>query len=132
MGGPLKWYHQAPMLDAMEQRPYHPPNVSGWEGGLAWLNTNTAQARFELVNETLYVKHTRLPRRLRASADVAGETADQAFDRAYAAVGSPWLSAGTASLRRPWRRAWRRAPPPSARSASTRCGRTSSPAPTPR
>ena len=99
MGGPLKWYHQAHMLDAMEQRPYHPPNVSGWEGGLAWLNTNTAGARFQLIKESQYVKHSSYPG-AQGIGDVPGETADQAFDRALAAVNSPWLSGSTTAMLR--------------------------------
>jgi uncharacterized protein (DUF1800 family) len=73
-------------LDAMGQLPYFPPNVSGWEGGLAWLNTDTALARFSFISALLQkVKIT----------DVPGETAAAAYQRAYAAVGSPWLAAGT-------------------------------------
>jgi uncharacterized protein (DUF1800 family) len=94
MNGPLKWYHQASMLDAMQQRPYHPPNVAGWEGGLSWLNTNTTAARFQLIKESQYVKHASYPGATGVS-DIPGETANQAFDRAYAAVNKPWLSAGT-------------------------------------
>jgi uncharacterized protein (DUF1800 family) len=75
-------------LDAMGQVPYFPPTVAGWEGGLSWLNTNTALARFGFVGELLN-KAT--------IADVLGETAAAAYDRAYAAVGSPWLAAGTQS-----------------------------------
>ena len=36
-------------LDSMGQLPYFPPTVAGWEGGLSWLNTNTALARFGFV-----------------------------------------------------------------------------------
>jgi uncharacterized protein (DUF1800 family) len=73
-------------LDAMGQLPYFPPNVSGWEGGLAWLNTDTALARFGFISALLQkVKIT----------DVPGESAAAAYQRAYAAVGSPWLAAGT-------------------------------------
>jgi uncharacterized protein (DUF1800 family) len=73
-------------LDAMGQQPYFPPNVSGWEGGLAWLNTDTALARFSFISALLQkVKIT----------DVLGESPAAAFARAYAAVGSPWLAAGT-------------------------------------
>jgi uncharacterized protein (DUF1800 family) len=75
-------------LDAMGQVPYFPPTVAGWEGGLSWLNTNTALARFGFVGELLN-KST--------IADVIGETPAAAYDRAYAAVGSPWLAPGTQS-----------------------------------
>ena len=94
MNGPLKWYHQASMLDSMQQRPYHPPNVAGWEGGLSWLNTNTSAARFQLIKESQYVKHSSYPG-AKGVADIPGESANQAFDRAYAAVNSPWLSPST-------------------------------------
>ncbi len=40
-------------LDAMGQLPYFPPTVAGWEGGLSWLNTNTALARFAFAGEAL-------------------------------------------------------------------------------
>jgi uncharacterized protein (DUF1800 family) len=73
-------------LDAMGQVPYFPPTVAGWEGGLSWLNTNTALARFAFAGDALAsVKID----------DVPGETASAAFDRAYAAVGRPWLAPGT-------------------------------------
>ena len=39
----------ADYLDSMGQLPYFPPTVAGWEGGLSWLNTNTALARFGFV-----------------------------------------------------------------------------------
>ena len=76
----------------MGQVPYFPPNVSGWEGGLSWLNTNTALARFAL--------RLGASRRARRSTDVPGETAAAAYDRAYAAVGQPWLADGTQSALR--------------------------------
>ncbi len=40
-------------LDAMGQLPYNPPNVSGWEGGLSWLTTNTVLSRFALAGELM-------------------------------------------------------------------------------
>jgi len=73
-------------LDAMGQLPYFPPTVAGWEGGLSWLNTNTALARFGLVG-TLLSQMT--------IDDTPGETAASAYDRAYAAIGQPWLAPGT-------------------------------------
>ncbi len=73
-------------LNAMGQVPYFPPTVAGWEGGLSWLNTNTALARFAFVGDVLAdVKID----------DVPGETAAAAYDRAYTAVGQPWLAPGT-------------------------------------
>ena len=73
-------------LDDMGQIPWFPPTVAGWEGGLAWLNTNTALARFDFVGELL--DKTEID-------DVSGETPAAAYDSAYAAVGSPWLAPGT-------------------------------------
>jgi uncharacterized protein (DUF1800 family) len=78
-------------LDAMGQQPYFPPTVAGWEGGLSWLNTNTALARFAFVaglvgNATID--------------DVRAEGPADAVARAHAAVGAPWLADGTrAALR---------------------------------
>ncbi|MHB8695258.1 MAG: DUF1800 domain-containing protein [Solirubrobacteraceae bacterium] len=79
----------ADYLDAMGQTPYFPPNVSGWEGGLSWLNTNTALARFSFAASLVAGSKP---------ADVAGETGRAAYERAYAAVGQPWLAAGTQTL----------------------------------
>ncbi len=98
MGAPLRWYFQASGLQAMQQVPYDPPNVAGWEGGLAWLNTTTVQARFEFVKSCQYLKHN--PNGYPGAqpvADVPGEPAQAALARALAAVGTPWLSAATAA-----------------------------------
>ena len=43
----------ADYLDSMGQLPYFPPTVAGWEGGLSWLNTNTALARFGFVGDVI-------------------------------------------------------------------------------
>jgi uncharacterized protein (DUF1800 family) len=79
-------------LQAMGQEPYFPPDVSGWEYGPAWLNSNTAISRFRLVAD--YWTSTSGRGRIDAT-DIPGETAQQAFDRAYAAVGRPWMSPDT-------------------------------------
>src|SRR6202011_5039552 len=81
---------QTNALYDMQQQPYHPPNVAGWEGGLSWMTSSTSVARFQLVAS--------LQKLLPAPADVPGETPQQAFARAYAASGSPWLSAPTRSI----------------------------------
>jgi uncharacterized protein (DUF1800 family) len=73
-------------LDAMGQLPYFPPNVSGWEGGLSWLNTDTALARFAFISALLSGPQID---------DVRGETAAAAYDRAFMATGSPWLAPET-------------------------------------
>ena len=73
-------------LGEMGQTPLFPPTVAGWEGGLAWLNTNTALARFDFIGQLLDSSDID---------DILGETATAAYDRAFAAVGSPWLAPGT-------------------------------------
>jgi Protein of unknown function (DUF1800) len=75
-------------LDAMGQLPYFPPNVSGWEGGLSWLNTDTALARFAFISALL--GNTKIT-------DIRGEDPSAAYNRAYAASGSPWLASATQS-----------------------------------
>ncbi|MEW6582599.1 MAG: DUF1800 domain-containing protein [Actinomycetota bacterium] len=73
-------------LNEMGQQPYFPPNVSGWEYGLAWLTTNTAIARWRFASYLVNRADV-------APQDVPGETPDAAVDRAHAACGRPWLSA---------------------------------------
>jgi hypothetical protein len=82
-------------LRDMGQLPYFPPTVAGWEGGTAWLNTNTALARFAMANRMLTLSYAPLPGK--APEDVPGETPLQAFQRAHTAVGRPWLARGTVS-----------------------------------
>jgi uncharacterized protein (DUF1800 family) len=75
-------------MQSMGQDPYFPPDVSGWEGGQAWLDSNTAIARFRLLNDLnsdAVIDRT----------DATSENAQQAYDRAYAAVGKPWLAPNT-------------------------------------
>ncbi len=85
----------ADFSDEMGQVPYFPPTVAGWEGGLSWLNTNTALARVGFVGSLL------------ADAkidDVPGEDAAAAYDRAVAASGSPWLAPATQAALRDYAR----------------------------
>ena len=86
LGAAVKDSTASDHLDAMGQVPYFPPTVAGWEGGLSWLNTNTALARFSFV-ATLVSQAT--------ITDVVGESPAAAYDRAYAAVGQPWLAPAT-------------------------------------
>jgi uncharacterized protein (DUF1800 family) len=96
LGAPMKGGHLRQALDNMQQRPYMPPNVAGWEGGMAWLNSNTVQARFDTVVRAQYLKYsTYYPGQ--AVPTIPVESAQATFDRAYAAAGSPWLSDGTRS-----------------------------------
>jgi uncharacterized protein (DUF1800 family) len=90
LGAPLRDSVQTNALSDMQQQPYHPPNVAGWDGGLSWMTTTTSVARFQLVGSC--------QRLLPQPADVPAETPQQAFLRAYVAAGSPWLSAQTRSI----------------------------------
>jgi uncharacterized protein (DUF1800 family) len=92
MGAPLRDYFARDAMDGMQQLPYHPPNVAGWEGGLSWFNSSTATARFLWVITAQYLKWSNANPVPDAG---AGETAQQAFDRAYAESASPWLSLTT-------------------------------------
>ena len=74
-------------LGQMGQLPFYPPTVAGWEGGPSWLNTNTVLGRYGFVQE--------LVGKMTDYADNPTETPQAAFDRAYAAVANPWLSAGS-------------------------------------
>ena len=66
-------------LDSMGQLPYFPPTVAGWEGGLSWLNTNTALARFGFVADVIGNAPNGSPAKV---VDVPNETPTAAFDRA--------------------------------------------------
>jgi hypothetical protein len=87
MGLQIKDTTASDYLDGMGQLPYFPPTVAGWEGGISWLNTDTALTRFGFIS-TLLQNQAKIK-------DVPGETPLQAYERAYAAVGSPWLAADT-------------------------------------
>jgi len=88
-GAPLQAVQNDAMADMLQQL-YHPPNVAGWPGGPSWMTTGTGVARFSLIPECQGV--------LAPLADIPGETPAQAYARAYAAVGSPWLSPATQAL----------------------------------
>jgi uncharacterized protein (DUF1800 family) len=81
-------------LRQMGQVPFYPPNVSGWEGGQAWLSTSTIQARFDAATAVLY-------KGVRDGSISARETPAQAIARAMAATGRPRVTPRTArALRR--------------------------------
>ena len=42
------------MLDQMGQRPFYPPNVSGWEQNEAWLSTSALRMRFQAAASLLH------------------------------------------------------------------------------
>lgn len=79
-------------MQSMQQEPYFPPDVSGWEGGAAWLDTNTAVARFRTITD---VTGSTVTGQAIDATDVANETPQQAYDRAFEAVNRPWLASDT-------------------------------------
>lgn len=80
-------------LDQMGQVPFHPPNVSGWEGGTAWLSTSSIGARFDAATSVLRetIKDGSISRK---------QSAAKAIDRAKAATGTLWVSPRTAAAMR--------------------------------
>jgi len=72
------------LLDGMGQVPFYPPNVSGWDQGAAWLNTNSAHAYWQTTD--YLIRNT--------VGDPGQESAKDAVSRALAALSHPWLSSG--------------------------------------
>ncbi len=93
---PLKGSAIPQALANMQQLPYSPPNVAGWEGGMSWLNSGTAEARFDLIVRGQNLRWGGYPGTAPV-ADVPRESGDQALARAWADSGSPWLSPATQS-----------------------------------
>jgi len=75
-------------LDQMGQVPFHPPNVSGWEGGLAWLSTSSIRARFDAASAVLR-------KTIEDGSISGGETPAQAIQSAMAATGHPRVGSRT-------------------------------------
>ena len=51
-------------LSTLGQSLFHPPNVAGWEGGKAWINTNTLLSRYNIAG--LIAKGVRDPEQARS------------------------------------------------------------------
>lgn len=83
------------MLNDMGQRPFYPPNVSGWEQDEAWLTTASIRARYaaaSAVVEKMAIKDGSIPKK---------QTPSQALSQAIRMTGRPWTSSLTrASLTR--------------------------------
>jgi uncharacterized protein (DUF1800 family) len=93
-GTPIRDEQWVWRLDQMGQVPFSPPNVAGWEGGVAWLSTSAIRARFDAASAVLEgrVAEGSIPR---------GETPAAAIGRAVAATGRPRVGPVTArALRR--------------------------------
>jgi uncharacterized protein (DUF1800 family) len=80
-------------LDQMGQVPFHPPNVSGWESGPAWLSTSSIRARFDAASSVLAdtIKDGSISEK---------ETPAQAITSALAATGRPRVGPRTANAMR--------------------------------
>jgi uncharacterized protein (DUF1800 family) len=77
-------------LDQMGQVPFHPPNVSGWEGGTAWLSTSSIRARFDAAGAVI-------DDTIEDGSISAKQTPEQAIASAFAATGRPRIGARTAN-----------------------------------
>ncbi|MFN0092790.1 MAG: DUF1800 family protein, partial [Acidimicrobiales bacterium] len=77
-------------LDQMGQVPSHPPNVSGWEGGIAWLSTSSIRARFDAASAV--ISDT-----IKDGSISPKETAERAIASAVAATGRPQIGPRTAN-----------------------------------
>ena len=110
--------------------PVLPADGGGLGGRPAWLNTNTALARFALANRLLTLSYATLP--AKAPEDVPARRPAPAFDRAHAAVGAPVAGrrARISSLRDYATHARARPRPTTASRASSCCARSCSAAPT--
>ncbi len=75
-------------LERMGQRPFYPPNVSGWEQNDAWLSTSTIQARFDAAG--LLIRDS-----IRDGGVPKSQTLAQAITAARAWAGDPWTSPRT-------------------------------------
>jgi hypothetical protein len=77
------------LLDGMGQLPFRPPSVAGWDWGPAWLSTNTMKNRFQAVT---YLMVDDGPLAVKDGATPVDLSAADAVDRAWKAVGQPWLA----------------------------------------
>jgi uncharacterized protein (DUF1800 family) len=93
---PLRHNHVEVAMNAMQQKVYFPPNVSGWEGGFAWLNTNTVQGRFDLIAKLQLLKYSNYyDGATHYVADDRPADAAAWFTRAHDSLNRPWVSAAT-------------------------------------
>jgi hypothetical protein len=72
----------APRLEAMGQQLYAPPNVKGWVGGHAWLNTATMLVRLNFIESLLSESLARAPQ---APDPITGEVPEAPRRKAGAA-----------------------------------------------
>lgn len=75
------------MLDDMGQRPFSPPNVSGWEQDEAWLTTASVRARYQAASQVLRALE------IEDGSIATTQTPAQALSAAIRMTGRPWTSA---------------------------------------
>jgi uncharacterized protein (DUF1800 family) len=80
------------LSDGMGQQPFNPPSVAGWEWGPAWLSTNTMKNRFHVIT---YLMRDGAPLEVADGSTPADLSPEAAVDRAWNAVGQPWVSGST-------------------------------------
>ena len=138
LGAPMKGNYMTGALTNMQQRPYRPPNVAGWEGGMSWLNTNTVQGRFDAVLRAQFLKY-RQQREQLSALGAGGGRRRGGRDGGRAGRARPRVGRPAVAGARDARRAARlrhggadRQPGSSAGSASTRSRPSCSAAPTDR
>jgi uncharacterized protein (DUF1800 family) len=91
-GTPITIADYTYLLDQMGQVPFRPPSVAGWDGGNAWLSTNSMRARVSLANTLLVWGNT--PLKVPKGAGHLAWNAQQHVRAAHDAVGRPFLSPG--------------------------------------
>jgi len=102
VGAPMKGPQMRVASTNMQQVPYKPPNVAGWEGGMSWLNTNTVQGRFDAAVRVLYLKYSPYYPNQTPLADPGAQPAADVVEAAHASVGRPWISPGTRDYLLTW------------------------------
>ncbi|MCB0871884.1 MAG: DUF1800 domain-containing protein [Thermoleophilia bacterium] len=80
------WIH---LLDEMGQRPFHPPNVAGWDQDDAWLTPATISARFDAASMLVQ-------KRVKDGSISASQSPQRAIAAARKATGDPQISKRTA------------------------------------
>jgi uncharacterized protein (DUF1800 family) len=102
LGAPMKGSQLRVASTNMQQVPYKPPNVAGWEGGMSWLNTNTVQGRFDAAVRVLYLKYSPYYPNQKPLDDLNVLAAADVVEAAHASVSRPWMSQGTRDQLRTW------------------------------
>jgi uncharacterized protein (DUF1800 family) len=80
------------LSDGMGQQLFSPPSVAGWEWGPAWLSTNTMKNRFQTIT---HLFHNNGPLEVADGSTPPDLSPDAAVERAWNAVGQPWMSDAT-------------------------------------